>query len=61
MCLMTLDNLIVNDDTDDEENNTDTKDNCHPSFKKHKLLAATPKTSSAHIQISSRLGKEAQG
>ena len=47
MCLMILDNLIVIHDIDDEESNTDINDNCHPSSKKHKRLAATAKTSSA--------------
>ncbi len=47
MCLMTLDNLIVIHDTDDEGTNTNTNDNCHPLFKKHKRLTVTPKTSSA--------------
>lgn len=46
MCLMTLDNLIVIHDID-EETNTDTNDNCHHLSKKHKRLAVTPKTSSA--------------
>ena len=56
MCLMTLDNLIVIHDIDDEENNIDTNDNCHPSFKKHKRLVATSKTSSVALKFRYSLG-----